>query len=123
MRRDFQGEGRRDNAWERKGHGEFLDRKQLSNEAFEEYYRVQNVVPDGEWDSFVASLRKPLPITFRINGSGKFAMELREKMQSDFFSNFSSGPIMVRQIHLAESTNPANRPMGVYIWHSSPAMR
>ena len=98
MRRDFQGEGRRENAWgdRRQGHGEFLDRKQLSNEAFEEYYRVQGVVPEGEWDAFVASLRKPLPITFRINGSGKFAMELREKMQSDFFSNFSSGPIMVR---------------------------
>jgi hypothetical protein len=89
MRRDF---GNRGNNWEsnKKQKGEFLERGNMSNAAFEEYYREQNIVPPGEFDAFLESLRKPLPITFRINGSGKFANELRERLQSDFFANFAS---------------------------------
>jgi hypothetical protein len=52
-------------------------------------------VPEGEWEQFVEVLRKPLPITFRINGSGRYANELRENLESDFFANFSKGPIVV----------------------------
>lgn len=66
-----------------------------SNPDFEEYYKAQNIVPEGEWDEFIASLRKPLPVTFRINGSGKFADHLRDKLQSDFFSHFSDGTLQV----------------------------
>lgn len=57
----------------------------------------QDIVPEGEWDSFVDVLRKPLPITFRINGSGRYANELRAKMESDFFSHFSDKPIVVSE--------------------------
>lgn len=55
----------------------------------------QDIVPEGEWEQFVEVLRKPLPITFRINGSGRYANELRENLESDFFANFSKGPIVV----------------------------
>lgn len=41
------------------------------------------------------ALRKPLPTTFRINGSGKFADDLRDKLEADFFSKFTSAPIRV----------------------------
>ena len=34
---------------------------------FEDYYRRQNIIPDGEWDSFLGHLRKPLPVTFRMS--------------------------------------------------------
>lgn len=54
-------------------------------------------MPEGEWEQFVEVLRKPLPITFRINGSGRYANELRENLESDFFANFSKGPIVVSQ--------------------------
>jgi multisite-specific tRNA:(cytosine-C5)-methyltransferase/tRNA (cytosine34-C5)-methyltransferase len=57
---------------------------------------LQDIVPEGEWQEFLDILKKPLPITFRINGSGRFANELRQKMESDFFSHFSEGPVMVR---------------------------
>lgn len=89
QRRDF---GNRDNKWEsnKKRKGEFLERENMSNAAFEEYYREQGIVPPGEFGAFLDALRKPLPITFRINGSGKFANELRDKLQSDFFANFAS---------------------------------
>lgn len=56
---------------------------------------MQEIVPEGEWDQFVEMLKKPLPITFRINGSGRYANELRETLESDFFTNFSKGPIVV----------------------------
>lgn len=38
------------------------------NELFERYYREQRIVPDGEWDAFMAALREPLPATLRITG-------------------------------------------------------
>ena len=48
--------------------------------------RMQNIVPEGEWDAFMACLRTSLPITFRINGSGKFADALRRRLETDFLA-------------------------------------
>lgn len=50
---------------------------------------MQGIVPEGEWDAFMETLRKPLPTTFRINGRGRFAADLRDRLQQDFFSQFS----------------------------------
>ena len=49
---------------------------------------VQGIVPAGEWDAFITQLRTPLPTTFRINGRGKFAADLRNRLEQDFFSQF-----------------------------------
>ena len=65
------------------------------NAAFEEYYRTQGICPAEEWDAFLACLRLQLPLTFRINGSGRFADTLRAKLETDFFSDFTSGPIII----------------------------
>lgn len=56
---------------------------------------MQGVCPPEEWEAFLEALRKPLPTTFRINGSGKFADDLRAKLESDFLSQFNAGPIRV----------------------------
>lgn len=56
---------------------------------------MQDIVPEGEWEQFTEALKKPLPITFRINGSGRYANELRETLETDFFAGFSKGPIIV----------------------------
>ncbi len=50
----------------------------------------QGIVPEGEWEEFMAALRRPLPAAFRINGSGKFAADLRDRLTQDFFSQFSA---------------------------------
>ncbi len=63
---------------------------------FVEYYQKQGVVPEGQWHEFMEVLKTPLPTTFRINGTGKFATDLRDKLESDFLSNFNKDPIMVR---------------------------
>eukprot|EP00775_Hariotina_reticulata_P012585 gene12585-12716_t len=99
MRKDFAGGGsKRDSKWSEQRNAKsqhFLEAKDLKNEAFDEYYKTQDIVPAGEWEDFVDCLRRPLPITFRINGSGKFANELREKMETDFFKQFKQGPITI----------------------------
>lgn len=77
----------------------WLEEGEMHNADFEEYYKEQGIVPEGEWDAFMTTLRKALPVTFRINGGGRFADYLRDKMQSDFFSHFSNGDIMVRPMH------------------------
>ena len=56
---------------------------------------MQGIVPEGEWDAFMEKLRAPLPTTFRINGRGKFAADLRDRLEQDFFSQFKE-PIEVR---------------------------
>lgn len=57
---------------------------------FEKYYKEQKICPEEEWDDFMASLKRQLPLTFRINGSGRFADALRQKLECDFLSKFSS---------------------------------
>lgn len=68
---------------------------ELMLQLFVEYYKKQGVVPEGQWDEFMEVLKSPLPTTFRINGTGKFATDLRDKLESDFLSNFNKDPIMV----------------------------
>lgn len=38
------------------------------NALFERYYAALRIVPEGEWEPFMAALREPLPATFRITG-------------------------------------------------------
>ena len=59
---------------------------------------LQKIVPEGEWDAFMEKLRLPLPTTFRINGRGKFAADLRNRLEQDFFSQFQE-PIEVSSSH------------------------
>jgi len=80
--RRFEG---RDDGRQKKDHdgaeGTGWERFPLTNAAFEEYYQQQGVVPSDEWDAFLECLRKRLPSTFRINGSGKYAAYLKKKLQ------------------------------------------
>jgi hypothetical protein len=58
--------------------------------AFEEYYKRQAICPDEEWAEFMDVLQTPLPISFRINGTGKFSDALRRRFETDFFSRISN---------------------------------
>eukprot|EP01116_Phalansterium_solitarium_P013353 TRINITY_DN30728_c0_g1_i1.p1 TRINITY_DN30728_c0_g1~~TRINITY_DN30728_c0_g1_i1.p1 ORF type:complete len:768 (-),score=228.60 TRINITY_DN30728_c0_g1_i1:186-2489(-) len=57
----------------------------LDSEKFATYYKAQGLVPPEEWDEFVAILKVPLPVTFRITGT-MFADEIRKKLSSEFKS-------------------------------------
>ncbi|KAM7261558.1 hypothetical protein ACFE04_020635 [Oxalis oulophora] len=54
------------------------------NLAFEDYYKEQGIVPEHEWDTFMAFLRKPLPAAFRINASSQFCSDIRSQLENDF---------------------------------------
>ena len=97
----------RPNAWvqDQEGggnHGNKIASKQQaaadpqSNEAFELYYRSQKVVPEAEFPEFLAALRRPLPLTFRVNGTGPFALELRAELEAGFeAAGFGGGKPLV----------------------------
>ena len=59
---------------------------QKTNKAFETYYKAQNIVPESEWETFLDCMRSPLPMTFRINGSGKFATDMRDQLEGTLFA-------------------------------------
>jgi multisite-specific tRNA:(cytosine-C5)-methyltransferase len=40
-----------------------------SNAAFEEYYRAQELMAEEEWGVFLGTLKRDLPLTFRVTGS------------------------------------------------------
>lgn len=115
MKRDFK--QARPDKWSEKSRSQ-PDRSEYNNELFVEYYKKQGVVPEGQWEEFMEVLKTPLPTTFRINGTGKFATDLRDKLESDFLSNFNKDPIMV-----AGETLQPPRPLPWYAnklaWHMS----
>ena len=59
---------------------------------------AQGIVPEGEWQDFMAALRRTLPTTFRINGSGKFALDLCRKLENNFLADLAVGGARVRPL-------------------------
>ncbi|KAH7098101.1 S-adenosyl-L-methionine-dependent methyltransferase [Auriculariales sp. MPI-PUGE-AT-0066] len=41
----------------------------MANAKFNEYYKMQDVIPETEWEAFLAKAIAPLPTTFRLSGS------------------------------------------------------
>ncbi|CAN8000835.1 unnamed protein product [Ixodes pacificus] len=58
-----------------------------SNEAFEAYYKAQNIVPEEEWDDFMKALRRGLPAAFRITGFLPESKHLLSVIKSQYFTN------------------------------------
>jgi hypothetical protein len=42
------------------------------------------VVPENEWDQFMAALRADLPTTFRITSNSMFGKEIRKRLEEQF---------------------------------------
>ena len=57
----------------------------LRNEKFEQYYQAQGIVPDSEWQLMLSSFQTPLPLTFRVNMSGKFRESTKRKLIDTLF--------------------------------------
>ncbi|KAK2586633.1 hypothetical protein KPH14_011680 [Odynerus spinipes] len=72
------------NEWDNTPHRSYADIIR-ENKDFENYYKIQNVVPADKWDEFICTMRKNLPVAFRITGSRSEAKVLLEIIKSDFF--------------------------------------
>lgn len=82
------------------------------NRDFEEYYKRQEIVPESEWDEFMAAVKRNLPTTFRITGNKRYllmsfcrsnnshAFDIRDSLQSHYF------PALTSLIHEGEPVPP-----------------
>uniref|UniRef100_A0A6Q2WUJ1 tRNA (cytosine(34)-C(5))-methyltransferase n=1 Tax=Esox lucius TaxID=8010 RepID=A0A6Q2WUJ1_ESOLU len=66
------GRDSRDNAGWGAGYADIVK----ENKLFETYYKELGLVPDGEFDQFMESMREPLPATIRITGYKRYPDEL-----------------------------------------------
>ncbi|KAI0088251.1 cytosine-5--methyltransferase [Irpex rosettiformis] len=60
---------------------DIIEKEDMHNEKFEKYYKAQKILPECEWESFMESMRGPLPTTFRVTGSRQTAALLNETIQ------------------------------------------
>ncbi|KAM7176598.1 RNA cytosine C(5)-methyltransferase NSUN2 [Macrochelys suwanniensis] len=74
------GQGREQAGWEG-GYPEIIK----ENALFERYYRELRIVPEGEWEPFMAALREPLPATLRITGYKSHAKEILHCLKNKYF--------------------------------------
>ncbi|KAK4686597.1 hypothetical protein P7C73_g3530, partial [Tremellales sp. Uapishka_1] len=56
----------------------------FKSEAFEEYYRAQNIIPDKEWEPFLSTLKTELPLTFRVTGSRAHAETINNLIKTAY---------------------------------------
>jgi 16S rRNA C967 or C1407 C5-methylase (RsmB/RsmF family) len=57
----------------------------LSNEAFSDYYSQQLALDSDQFQLFMASLKMPLPVSFRFTGSRDYADDLKDFMVKHIF--------------------------------------
>jgi len=62
-----------------------VDFATVKNEDFEDFYKLQGLVPEGEWDDFLKSLKSPLPGAWRVNPISSRREEVTKKLMEDFF--------------------------------------
>jgi len=71
--------------------------REVENLAFEQYYRAQLaplLADAADWDAFMASLRSPLPVTFRISGmpTDTIALAVRAHIETELIPPLSELP-------------------------------
>uniref|UniRef100_A0A0E0B478 SAM-dependent MTase RsmB/NOP-type domain-containing protein n=1 Tax=Oryza glumipatula TaxID=40148 RepID=A0A0E0B478_9ORYZ len=84
------------------------------NPAFEDYYKAQQIIPEGEWDDFMNMLRKPLPATFRINASCQFYQDICSQLENDFRKSLETE---VSDEHEEDAIRPLPWYPGNLAWH------
>ena len=91
------------------GEGEYPPPHQLESELFESYYKESGVVPEGEWDQFLSTLKQPLGVSFRITGhkDDPSAQSLLGYMERTHISRLGS-------LVLDDQTLPAPYPIAWY---------
>jgi tRNA (cytosine34-C5)-methyltransferase len=66
----------RGNVWELVENG--------TNALYETYYQEQQIVPEGEWDSFMRALRTPLPTSFRVSPTSQYKDATIAVLESEY---------------------------------------
>uniref|UniRef100_A0A8D0CB46 tRNA (cytosine(34)-C(5))-methyltransferase n=1 Tax=Salvator merianae TaxID=96440 RepID=A0A8D0CB46_SALMN len=72
------------------------------NALFEQYYGELGIVPDGEWENFMAALREPLPATFRITGYKSHAREILHCLKTKYFKELENQVVEGQKIEMPQ---------------------
>ena len=75
----------------------------VENLDFEEYYKELNILNPQDFQSFMEYLRTPLPVSFRITGSKKHALQLRDYMKEKMFPNLNGLMVDEKAIPIPKS--------------------
>ncbi|XP_060760670.1 RNA cytosine C(5)-methyltransferase NSUN2 [Neoarius graeffei] len=76
-----EGKRSRDDAGWGAGYSEIIK----ENKLFEQYYRELKIIPEGEFEEFMAAMREPLPATIRITGYKSHAREILHTLKEKYF--------------------------------------
>lgn len=57
------------------------DTREIVNNSFETFYKALEIIPNDEWDSFIKTLRSPLPACFRLNPTNPFTATLKAELK------------------------------------------
>uniref|UniRef100_A0A3P9ML37 tRNA (cytosine(34)-C(5))-methyltransferase n=1 Tax=Oryzias latipes TaxID=8090 RepID=A0A3P9ML37_ORYLA len=86
------------------------------NKLFEQYYKEQGLVPEGEFEQFMEAMREPLPATIRITGYKSHAKEILHCLKDKYFKDLQELDIDGQKIE-------APRPLSWYpdelAWHTN----
>ncbi len=74
----------REDEWKSKNHVPYATIIK-ENAIFEKYYRQLKLIPSDEFDDFMSTLKRPLPITFRITSYKCYANELLTHLKEKHF--------------------------------------
>ncbi|KAJ7338361.1 hypothetical protein JRQ81_011407 [Phrynocephalus forsythii] len=72
------------------------------NALFEHYYTKLGLVPEGEWESFLATLREPLPSTLRITGYKSHAKEILHCLKNKYFKELENQVVDGQKIEMPQ---------------------
>lgn len=77
------GRDNRDNAGWGAGYADIVK----ENKLFENYYKEQGLIPEGEFEQFMEAMREPLPATIRITGYKSHAKEILHCLKDKYFKD------------------------------------
>uniref|UniRef100_A0A6J0TW73 tRNA (cytosine(34)-C(5))-methyltransferase n=3 Tax=Pogona vitticeps TaxID=103695 RepID=A0A6J0TW73_9SAUR len=89
---------RRPGGWPEGGYPEIVK----ENALFEHYYSKLGIVPEGEWESFLAALREPLPATLRITGYKSHAKEILQCLKNKYFKELENQVVDGQKIEMPQ---------------------
>lgn len=82
----------KENKWDEKAPRQSYEEIVRENAEFENYYKLQQICPEEEWESFMATIKETLPTAFRITGSKSEARALLGIVKGKFFEDCLLNP-------------------------------
>ncbi|PSN39124.1 tRNA (cytosine(34)-C(5))-methyltransferase [Blattella germanica] len=83
----------RENKWDEKAPRKHYEDIVRENAEFEKYYKLQQICPEEEWESFMTAIKKNLPTAFRVTGSKAESRALLGIVKGKFFKDCLLNPL------------------------------